>query len=132
VERFLAEADHGLRLHERGESAGALEALAAAERAYTGDFLEDEPYDESTVAVRESARATYLHGVRVLAELYRRAGDGAGCLRSLHRILDKDPYDEPCHREIIRLLEASGSHGEARRARERYAAAMRDLDLDGP
>ncbi|WP_034263355.1 BTAD domain-containing putative transcriptional regulator [Actinospica robiniae] len=130
VERFLSEADHGLRLHERGESAQALEALAAAERAYTGDFLEDEPYDESTVAVRETARATYLHLVRVLAELYRRIGDTAGCLRSLHHVLDKDPYDEPCHREIIDLLEAAGSHGQARRARDRYAAAMRDLDLD--
>lgn len=130
VERFLAEADHGLRLHERGEIASALEALAAAERAYTGDFLEDEPYDDSTAAVRETARATYLHCVRVLAELYRRIGDTAACLRSLHRILDKDPYDEPCHHEIIGLLEATGSHGEARRARDRYAAAMRDLDLD--
>jgi DNA-binding SARP family transcriptional activator/ATP/maltotriose-dependent transcriptional regulator MalT len=130
VERFLSEADHGLRLYERGDSVQALDVLAAAERAYTGDFLEDEPYDDWTVAVRETARATYLHCVRVLAELHRRVGDTAGCLRSLHHILDKDPYDEHCHREIIDVLETAGSHGEARRARSRYAAAMRALDLD--
>lgn len=130
VERFLAEADHGLRLHERGESAQALEVLAAAERAYTGDFLEDEPYDDCTVAVRETARATYLHCARVLARLQRRIGDTAGCLRNLHNILDKDPYDEHCHREIIDVLEATGAHGEARRARGRYAAAMQALDTD--
>ena len=128
VERFLAEADHGLRLRERGEHGQALAVLAAAERAYTGDFLEDEPYDDWTVAVRETARATYLHCARVLAELHRRVGDTDGCLRSLHRILDKDPYDEHCHREIIDALEAAGAHGEALRARERYAAAMRALD----
>jgi DNA-binding SARP family transcriptional activator len=129
VERFLADADHGLRLRERGDHGQALEVLTAAERAYTGDFLEDEPYDDWTVAVRETARATYLQCARVLAELHRRLGDTDGCLRSLHRILDKDPYDERCHREIIDVLEAAGAHGEARRAQGRYAAAMRSLEL---
>jgi DNA-binding SARP family transcriptional activator/tetratricopeptide (TPR) repeat protein len=130
VERFLAEAERGLRLHEAGELAQALDVLTATQSTYTGDFLEDEPYDDWTIAVRETARATYLHGARVLVGLHRGLGDTAGALRGLYRILDKDPYDERCHREIIEMLETAGAHGEARRARERYTAAMRSLNLE--
>ncbi len=130
VERFLADTELGLRLHEAGELARALDVLTTAQSAYTGDFLEDEPYDDWTIAVRETARASYLHCARVLVGLHRGLGDTAGALRSLYRILDKDPYDERCHGEIIETLEAAGAHGEAGRARERYAAAMRSLNLE--
>lgn len=41
----------------------------------------------------------------------------------------KDPYDEQSHRDLIDILEVSGSYGPDRRARERYAEAMRELGL---
>jgi hypothetical protein len=37
-------------------------------------------------------------------------------------------YDEKSHREIVDAMEAAGAHGEARRARERYAAAVAALE----
>jgi DNA-binding SARP family transcriptional activator len=47
----------------------------------------------------------------------------------LLRILARDPYDEQCHRELVELLVAAGRHGEAGRARARYAAAMVEIGL---
>jgi DNA-binding SARP family transcriptional activator len=129
VEQFLSDAEHGFRLRDRDETSQARAVLTAAEQAYTGDFLEDEPFDETSAALREAARATYLRVLRVLVELHRRAGDVDECVRHLHRILAKDPYDEQCHRDLTEILEASGAHGEARRARQRYEAAMRDLAM---
>jgi len=129
VEGFLADAEHGLRLRERGEATAARGVLELAERGYTGDFLEDDPYGDVAVPTRELARATYLQVARVLVELSRQDGDLDSGVRYLHRILGKDPYDEQSHRDLIGILEVSGSHGEARRARERYADAMRDLGL---
>jgi DNA-binding SARP family transcriptional activator/tetratricopeptide (TPR) repeat protein len=129
VEHFLADAEHGLRLRERGHSAEARAVLETAERAYTGDFLEDELYDDVAVPTRELARSTYLQVVRVLVEIHRQRGEMDRCVRGLHRILDKDPYDEQGHRDLIEILELSGSHGEAQRAKERYRHALAELGL---
>lgn len=92
-----------------------LAALTAAERTYTGDFLEDDPYDGWAGAVREEARATYLAVARSLVQLCRKAGDTGTAVRYLHRILAKDSYDEQGHRELIDTLRLRGSHGEAHR-----------------
>lgn len=129
---FLADAEHGLRLLDRGEAGQAAAVLGAAEQAYAGDVFADEPYDDWSVPVREQARAVYLRVVRTLADLARDAGDSWAAVRYLHQILASDPYDEPAHRSLVQTLAAAGSHGEARRAYGRYAEAMRALDLPAP
>jgi len=103
---------------------GAVPALSTVERAYTGDFLEDEPYEDLSVSLREEARALYLQVLRALAELAERDAD---VVRYLHRLLDKDPYDMRAHRDLVARLTRSGALGEARRAGERHAAALRAL-----
>ncbi|GAA1961407.1 BTAD domain-containing putative transcriptional regulator [Catenulispora subtropica] len=128
LERFLEEADHGLRLRARGDVAGAREALVIAEQRYGGDFLEDEPYTEAGTAVRALARARYLQVLRALVEICREAADFETCIHYLHRILAVDPYDEQGHQDLIAVLTDGGSHGEARRARDRYRRAMAELD----
>ncbi|MEV0968328.1 BTAD domain-containing putative transcriptional regulator [Microtetraspora glauca] len=124
VEDFLEEAEHGLRLGKHGRA-----VLAGVERHYTGDFLEDEPYEEWAVATRELARATYLRVVRALAQLAVEAGDVDEAIRWLLRILDLSPYDEQPHLDLVRVLSDGGRHGEARRAYQRYAAAMRAIGV---
>lgn len=124
VEDFLEEAEHGLRLGRHGRA-----VLAGVERHYTGDFLEDEPYEEWAVATRELARATYLRVVRALAGLAVEAGDVEEAIRWLLRILDLSPYDEQPHLDLVRVLRDAGRHGEARRAYRRYAAAMRAIGV---
>ncbi|MFI0424170.1 tetratricopeptide repeat protein [Spongiactinospora sp. 9N601] len=124
VETFLEEAEYGLNRPEHGRA-----LLIAAERRYTGDFLEDEPYEEWSGAVRELARATYLRVVRTLADLALDAADVDEAVRWLLRILGRDRYDEQSHLDLVRVLRSAGRHGEARRAYAHYLAAMRAIDV---
>ncbi|HEY1180143.1 MAG TPA: hypothetical protein VGF17_28645, partial [Phytomonospora sp.] len=117
VYTFLDGAGYALR-------AQALPALSTVERSYTGDFLEDEPYEDWSVSLREEARAMYLRVLRSLSELAERDADAVGYL---HRLLDKDPYDMRAHRDLVARLTRAGALGEARRAEERHAAALRAL-----
>jgi len=50
----------------------------------------------------------------------------------LVRVLRDDPYDEDAHRGLVRALMRRGRHGEARRAFERWAEAMREIDAPSP
>jgi two-component SAPR family response regulator len=131
LEQFHDEARHGLTLRDRGRGGEARVALAAAERRYAGDFLENEPYEDWSVATREEARATYLRIVRALAELCRQTGLVDDAVHYQLKVLDKDPYDEHVHRELVATLAAAGRHGESRRARARYLAAMRAIGVTG-
>ena len=47
-------------------------------------------------------------------------------------LLAADPYDEQAHRLLVRMLTRTGRHGEARRAYERWADAMRAIDAPLP
>jgi len=132
VEDFLADVRHALRLHERGADTQARALLGAAVTAYTGDAFEDEPYADWTGPLREEARAEYLRAVRVLAALSRAAGDTEQAVCHLLQILHQDPYDETAHRTMVDTLAADGRHGEARRAFDRYAEAMRAIGVRPP
>jgi DNA-binding SARP family transcriptional activator len=129
LEVFLAEAAHGLAGRDSGRTGEARAVLAGAERRYTGEFLEHEPYEDWSVAAREEARATYLRVVRALADLSRRADRVDDAVAFLLKVLDKDPYDEGAHRDLIGTLATAGRHGEARRARARYESAMGEIGV---
>ncbi|GIG56532.1 hypothetical protein Lfu02_09040 [Longispora fulva] len=125
VDVFLTDAGRGLAAHERGDLAEAGRVLTEAERLYGGDFLADEPYDEWSVPLREEARSVYLRVLTVLAEI----SPPDEAIRYVHRSLAIDPYDERCHRFLLRLLRDSGRHGEARRALRRFEEAMREIGV---
>ncbi|WP_344140525.1 AfsR/SARP family transcriptional regulator, partial [Luedemannella flava] len=132
VEDFLTDVAHGCRLYERGapDDAGAL--LAAAVAGYPGDPFEDEPYADWAAPLRDQAREAYLRARRTLARLARRAGDTGAAVDHLLAILERDPYDEGAHRAVVDALVTAGRHGEARRAFDRYVAAMRSIGVPGP
>jgi DNA-binding SARP family transcriptional activator len=88
-----------------------------------------DPYSDWTSTLREQARAAHLRALRALARLARRGGDVDEAVARLLELLDLDPYDEAAHVDTIAVLTAAGRHGEARRARERYADAMRALGI---
>ncbi|WFE25683.1 BTAD domain-containing putative transcriptional regulator [Solwaraspora sp. WMMD791] len=127
VEDFLVQVAHGRRLLERAMVEPARTMLRAADREYRADVFEDEPYDDWSRPLREQARAAYLDLLRMLAR-----ADRAGAVGCLLRLLERDPYDEPAHRGLVRALVAAGQHGEARRAFDRYAEAMREIGVRPP
>lgn len=132
VERMLARAASGLAKLRAGSgsSAGARADLEAAELAYAGDLFEDDPYSDWAVDLREKARLAYLEVVRALAELAAVDGAADARARYLLRILERDPYDEPAHLDLVRLLAAQGRHGEARRRYRLYARQLGEIGVE--
>ncbi len=129
VERFLADAAAGLKL-ARERAASATARLERAELAYTGDLFEDDPYPDWAVDLREEARLAYLEVVRKLAELAETSRDSAARSRYLLRLIERDPFDEQAHLGLVRLLAASGRHGEARRRYRLYCRRMEEIEVE--
>jgi DNA-binding SARP family transcriptional activator/tetratricopeptide (TPR) repeat protein len=130
VEDFMTAAADARRTLERGDPDAALRSLTAAESAYGGELLAEDPYADWATDLREEARATYLEIARRLAARAAATGDADAAVRLYLRILEPDPYDEDAHLGLIRALAAAGRHGEARRRYDVYAARMAELDVE--
>lgn len=130
VEEFLTEAAAGISLLRRGRTQEAREVLAAAEASYTGDFLEEDLYEDWSIALREEARATYILVARSLADAAAEMGDRWAAVNYRLRILERDPYDEDAHLGLVSTLSAGGRHGEARRFYRAYVARMEELGVE--
>jgi DNA-binding SARP family transcriptional activator/Tfp pilus assembly protein PilF len=130
IEGFLGEAAAASRLARAGDSAGARARLEAAESLYGGDFLEEDPYEDWAVGLREEAQATYISIARSLAEAAAAEGDADVATRYYLRILERDPYDEGAHLGLVSALVAAGRHGEGRRRYGFYAAKMEEIAVE--
>ena len=130
VEDFLAAGEAGLRQRQAGAGADALELLEAAEETYTGDFLEEDLYEEWPVPLREEARALYIAVANALAEIAADARDHDGAIRYRLRVLERDAFEEDAHLALVAALEAAGHHGEARRAYRRYVSRMEEIGVE--
>jgi DNA-binding SARP family transcriptional activator len=130
VEEFLARVAEGSALRRDGREREGLALLAEAEEHYAGDFLEEDPYEDWAVALREEARATYIAVVRTLANAALRDGDFDGAVRYYLRLLERDVFDEDAHLGLVSTLEGAGRHGEARRCYRTYVARMEELGVE--
>lgn len=130
VEDFLAYVAQARRLVDTGDLAEARALLATIDRHHTGEeAFGDEPYAAWAAGLREEARAAQLRMLRMSVQVTDNVDAAAGLLL---RLLDHDPYDETAHRGLVRRLVAAGRHGEARRAFDRYVAAMRSIGVRPP
>jgi ATP/maltotriose-dependent transcriptional regulator MalT/DNA-binding SARP family transcriptional activator len=127
LERFLSSTVDGLDSLRRGDLARGLPVLSAACAVYAGDFLEENPYDDWSVAAREEARAAYVAALRLLA---RHATDPDTAVTHLLRILEIDRFDEEAHLGLVHALADAGRHGEAHRHYLNYRRAMDELGVE--
>ncbi|HKF85370.1 MAG TPA: BTAD domain-containing putative transcriptional regulator, partial [Candidatus Limnocylindrales bacterium] len=130
IETFLNAASDGLRLSRTGDRAAARGALESAETRYSGDFLEEDPYEDWAVGVREEAQAAYISVTRLLADDAAAVGDADGATRYYLRILERDAYDEAAHVGLVAALLAAGRHGEARRRYGIYSDRMDEMGVE--
>jgi ATP/maltotriose-dependent transcriptional regulator MalT/DNA-binding SARP family transcriptional activator len=131
LERFFALAERGRSLAATDSSDdGAFALLAEAEATYAGDFLEEDPYEDWAAAVREEAQAAYLGVARALAGKSAGRGDVDGSIRLWLRVLEKDPFDEGAHLELVGMLNRAGRHGEARRRFGIYVERMEEIGVE--
>jgi DNA-binding SARP family transcriptional activator len=92
VERFLADARDGLALYRSAHVREAERVLEVAEARYTGDFLEEDPYEDWTMALREEARAVYVDVATALARVREAEGDLHTAIRLRRRIVGWDAH----------------------------------------
>jgi DNA-binding SARP family transcriptional activator len=121
---FEARARAGLQALQRGGTERAEETLAAAARAYGGNFLADEPYAEWALAERERLADLATQVLRGLAAICRAAGDEDAAAEHLQRLVELEPLDLEAQRELLTLMLQRGRHSEALRrydlVRRRY------------
>ncbi|MDQ3885901.1 MAG: bacterial transcriptional activator domain-containing protein, partial [Actinomycetota bacterium] len=129
VEEFLTHAHAALTAHRRGQ-ADATERLLAVEAEHTGDFLEEDPYQEWAEALADEVRATHIALLRALVSQLRRTGDVEGAVRYSLRLLEQDRYDEEAHLDLIKIHVDAGHHGEALRRYRIYVRRMTELGIE--
>ena len=127
VEDFLTQATVALEADPREPDTTA--RLKAAVAVYTGDFLEDDPYQEWATTLAEEVRATYIALLRTLSQRLGDTGDTDAVVRYTLRLLERDRYDEEAHRNLVRVLLDAGRLGEARRHYQNYVRQMAEIDV---
>ncbi len=130
VESFFEEANRGRSLLRSGDLEAGLAVLRSAEARYLGEFLEDHPYADWAIGLREEARAEFMSIGRILAEAEADAGDHDAAARWYMRILEQDAYNEPAHLSLVASMAAEGRHGTARRLYRIYVTRMSELEVE--
>ncbi|MBC6451677.1 BTAD domain-containing putative transcriptional regulator [Actinokineospora xionganensis] len=130
VEEFLRDAQAGLDAAKTGHPAQAVLLLRTAEAAYTGDFLDEDVYQDWAGALREEARSVYVRVAHYLADHAVETGENYSAAAYSLRILQHDQYDERAHLALVRSSVMAGAHGEARRAYRTYVARMSELGVE--
>jgi ATP/maltotriose-dependent transcriptional regulator MalT/DNA-binding SARP family transcriptional activator len=130
VEEFLVTSTEALALHESGQSERAQALLAAADDRYRGDFLEEEPYADWAVALREEARAKAIAIARARAREAAAGDERDSAISALLRVLSHDPYDEGAHLALVRTLAGGARYGEAHRRYRLYVERMAELGVE--
>ena len=126
---FLRAASGGAALASEGDWPAAESKLREAEIVYTGDFLEEDLYEDWAVDCREEARSAVQEVSRLLARAATRDNDDEGASRFLRRLLERDPYDGDAWMALLGALLRLRRYGEARRQYAVYARRMGELAI---
>ena len=129
VEEFLERAQVALDAYRSGQP-DAAEQLTAALAAHTGDFLEDDPYEDWAAPLAEEIRAKYIALLRALIATLRTSGDVDRVIEYGLKLLEQDAYDEETRLDLVAALLDAGRLGEARRHYDIYARRMREIDVE--
>jgi len=130
VDVFLCEAEAALRADDTDVIDESLERLRQAEAMYVGDFLDEDPYEDWAVSLREQAKMRYVEVADRLAARAMHAGDHHAAVRYYLRLLERDLYAEDAFLGAIRALVGSGRHGDARRLYSTYCERMAEIGVE--
>lgn len=110
-------------------------SLRAAMALAAGELLEgfdarSGAFDEWLGIERRALRRDLASAMQMLARLCREAGDAAGEIDALNRLLALEPLNEAAHRELMEACARAGRYTDALRQYQRCRALLRrELDL---
>lgn len=108
----LSEFRHAVMLAQSAQNENEGLALArylAAESIYTGDLLEEDPYEEGFTEERETVRETYLQVLSNIVRLYAAAGQWDASITYAEKYLTHDRFAEPVYRLLMQSYANTGS-----------------------
>ncbi len=79
----------------------AMRHFKKAETLYTGDFLENEPYEEWCFEERDSLKEQYLQVLTSLINYHESIKDFLTCIEYAKKYLKKDKYSESMYQRLI-------------------------------
>ncbi|MFN2227429.1 MAG: BTAD domain-containing putative transcriptional regulator, partial [Anaerolineae bacterium] len=119
--RFNTASDHVLDVAEFLEMAGRgdVPGLEEAAALYRGSFLEGfslgdgAPFEEWALLTRERLDRRMSSALHQLAAAYERQGAYGQARATARRQVEREPWDEVAHRQVMRALALSGQRGAA-------------------
>jgi DNA-binding SARP family transcriptional activator len=100
-------------LEAAGDFCGSIDAYGVADRLYRGDYLEDSPFEEWTIAERERLRMVQADVTHHLGERLLAADRVDEAIAVSQRALARDPADESAHQRVMRCHLARGQRTQA-------------------
>jgi len=98
VDAFIAQ----LKVGQHSDQAPArIKAFESAWKLYRGDYLEEDPYEDWSLATREQLREQYLTLLAELAETHARQGRYRRAISLCHESLAIDNIREAAYRQLM-------------------------------
>lgn len=130
VEAFRGNWQAGLRLERSGSLAEAIPFYQQAVQLYRGDFLEEDRFEEWTLALREELKDTYLTALDKLSHHWFQVGQLEQAVEGWKKILAMDPWREDTYRHLMVCYSRAGQIGLAIHWYNLCVQVLRDqLDL---
>jgi DNA-binding SARP family transcriptional activator len=123
---FEARARWGRRCQECENLSEAITAYETACALYRGDFLEEELYEDWTLAERERLRERFLTVLTELAECYARQGRYRRAIARCRRVLAVDACRETVYARLMLYHYHAGEQSQALRMYERCCQILAD------
>ncbi|HEX2923316.1 MAG TPA: BTAD domain-containing putative transcriptional regulator [Chloroflexota bacterium] len=124
VDQYMAHSAAAQRAERQGNRPLAEREYEAAENLYSGDFLQDAPYEEWTIAKRDQLKSLHLVQLEKIARARIEAGDQEYAIAHLKRVVAEDPTRENAHQLLMQCLSRAGRRSEAL---AQYSACHRAL-----
>lgn len=130
-EEFEAHVQAARRLEAAGQIPAAMAQYGIAESLYTGDFLQEDLYEDWPSVQREQLRSVYLDSADHLSQCYVDRGEYAAAITLCQKILALDRCYEEAHRRLMHCYVAQGQRHLAVHQYQMCVQAMREeLDLE--
>ncbi len=113
VEAFRGNWQAGLRLERNGSLAEAVPFYEQAVQLYRGDFLEEDRFEEWTLAPREELKDTYLTALDKLSHYWFQVGQLDRAVEGWKRIVATDAWREDTYRHLMVCTSRAGQIGLA-------------------
>jgi DNA-binding SARP family transcriptional activator len=124
TDRFRHHYQQGRTLEAEGSFTEARHEFEKADELYTGDYLEEDMYEDWTVIRREELRDLYLATLGSLANLALQENLHDDVIRYCHKIVLADPCREDAYQMLMR---SHGALNQLARAGSWYAVCRASL-----